>query len=67
MFLAGLAFDFCVLWSARDAQRLGFQPVVIEDACRGIDAGGSMAAARAELQRLEIPCIVFAALETSHA
>ncbi|HME22810.1 MAG TPA: bifunctional nicotinamidase/pyrazinamidase [Acetobacteraceae bacterium] len=36
IFLAGLATDFCVAWSAEDAVRLGYQVVVIEDACRGI-------------------------------
>ncbi len=36
IFLAGLATDFCVAWSAEDAVRLGFQVIVIEDACRGI-------------------------------
>jgi nicotinamidase/pyrazinamidase len=46
-FLAGLAFDFCVRYSAEDASRLGLEAIVIEDACRGIDLGGSMAATRA--------------------
>ena len=36
VFLAGLATDFCVAWSAEDAARLGFAVVVIEDATRGI-------------------------------
>jgi nicotinamidase/pyrazinamidase len=36
LFLCGLAIDFCVAWSAEDAARLGFEVVVIEDACRGI-------------------------------
>ncbi|HEY7578628.1 MAG TPA: bifunctional nicotinamidase/pyrazinamidase [Acetobacteraceae bacterium] len=36
VFLAGLATDFCVAWSAEDAVRLGYEVVVIEDACRGI-------------------------------
>ena len=36
VFLAGLASDFCVAWSAEDATRLGYEVVVIEDACRGI-------------------------------
>ena len=43
IFLTGLATDFCVAWSAEDAVRLGFEVVVIEDACRGIGlpaAGG---------------------------
>lgn len=36
VFLCGLAFDFCVAWSAEDAARLGFTTIVIADACRGI-------------------------------
>jgi nicotinamidase/pyrazinamidase len=36
IYLAGLATDFCVAWSAEDAVRLGYDVVVIEDACRGI-------------------------------
>ncbi len=36
LFLAGLATDFCVAWSAEDAARLGYDVTIIEDACRGI-------------------------------
>jgi nicotinamidase/pyrazinamidase len=36
IFLAGLATDFCVGWSAEDAIRLGYEVFVIADACRGI-------------------------------
>jgi nicotinamidase/pyrazinamidase len=42
LFLAGLATDFCVAWSAMDARRAGFDTLVIEDACRAIDANGSL-------------------------
>ena len=45
LFLAGLATDFCVAWSALDARKAGFETYVVEDACRGIDAGGSLAKA----------------------
>jgi len=45
VFIAGLATDFCVAWSAVDARRAGFGVYVVEDACRGIDAGGSLAKA----------------------
>ena len=41
--LVGLATDFCVAWSALDARKAGFAATVIEDATRGIDAGGSLA------------------------
>jgi nicotinamidase/pyrazinamidase len=45
VFVAGLATDYCVAWSAMDARRAGFDAVVIEDACRGIDNQGSIAKA----------------------
>lgn len=57
VFLAGLAFDFCVRYSAEDAHRAGFETIVVEDACRGIDVGGSMAATRDLLHGLAIPCM----------
>ena len=57
VFLTGLAFDFCVRYSAEDARREGFAVFVIEDACRGIDLNGSVAATRASLATLGVPCI----------
>ncbi len=42
VFVAGLALDFCVRFSAEDARAVGFDAVVIEDACRAIDIGGSL-------------------------
>lgn len=45
LFLAGLATDFCVAWSALDARKAGFETYVVEDACRGIDTQGSLAKA----------------------
>lgn len=45
VYLAGLATDFCVAWSAFDAIEAGFAVYVVEDACRAIDTGGSLAAA----------------------
>jgi nicotinamidase/pyrazinamidase len=44
VFIAGLAYDYCVGYSALDARRLGFPVVVIRDACRAIDLNGSVAA-----------------------
>ena len=57
LFLAGLALDFCVRYSAEDAVREGFAVVVIEDACRGIDVQGSVAATRASFAALGVACI----------
>ena len=42
VYFVGLATDFCVAWSALDAKKSGFEASVIEDATRGIDAGGSL-------------------------
>ncbi len=57
LFLAGLAFDFCVRYSAEDARREGFDAFVIEDACRGIDIAGSVAATRTSLATAGVPCL----------
>ena len=48
--LVGLALDFCVAYSARDARREGFEALVLEGGCRGIDLGGSVEAARREMR-----------------
>jgi nicotinamidase/pyrazinamidase len=45
VFVAGLATDFCVAWTALDARKTGFETYVVEDACRGIDTQGSLAKA----------------------
>ena len=49
VFVTGLATDFCVAWTALDARKAGFDVVVIEDATRGIDLNGSLAAAWKEM------------------
>ena len=45
LFICGLATDFCVAWTAEDGIAAGFETVVIEDATRAIDTGGSLEAA----------------------
>jgi nicotinamidase/pyrazinamidase len=57
VFIAGLAFDFCVRYSAEDARRAGLGAVVVEDACRGIDVGVSEDDTRRGLSELDIPCL----------
>jgi nicotinamidase/pyrazinamidase len=49
VFVAGLATDYCVGWTAIDARHAGFEAFVIEDACRAIDLGGSLAKAWADM------------------
>src|SRR5205085_7919086 len=51
LYLAGLATDYCVAYSALDAIRLGFAVTVLEDACRAIDLEGSLARAMGEMRR----------------
>lgn len=62
VFLCGLATDFCVVWSALDAKAAGFEAVVVEDACRAIDTGGSLAAARAAMQDAKIRRVLSSAI-----
>jgi len=54
VFVAGLAFDFCVRYSSEDARHEGFEVVVVEDACRGIDISGSMLATRRALDAIGV-------------
>jgi nicotinamidase/pyrazinamidase len=66
VFVAGLATDFCVAFTALDARKEGFSCYVVEDACRGIDAQGSLAAAwdkmgAAGVKRIQSGDIVFPA------
>jgi len=67
VFLAGLALDFCVRYSAEDAVREGFAVVVIEDACRGIDVQGSIAATRSSLAALRVTAIAAAEIAVTRA
>lgn len=62
VYCCGLATDFCVAWSALDAKAAGFETYVIEDACRAIDTGGSLAAARAALAQAGVARIASGAL-----
>lgn len=51
LFVCGLAFDFCVGWTALDARKAlpDAGVFVIEDACRSVDMPGSVDAMRAGL------------------
>jgi nicotinamidase/pyrazinamidase len=49
--LTGLATDYCVAFTALDGRKAGFDVMVAEDACRGIDIAGSVAAAWAKMER----------------
>jgi nicotinamidase-related amidase len=54
LFFVGLAFDFCVHYSAEDARKAEFVAFVIEEACRGIDLDGSIAATHQSLKSFGI-------------
>ena len=54
VFIAGLAYDFCVRYSAEDARREGFDVLVVENACRAIDVDGSAEATRASLASMGV-------------
>jgi nicotinamidase/pyrazinamidase len=57
VFLAGLAYDYCVGYSALDARRLGLPAIVIRDACRAIDFDGSAAKMDADFARAGVAVI----------
>ncbi len=42
LFLCGLAYDFCVRYSAIDGHNLGFETIVIEDATRPVNLSNSV-------------------------
>ncbi len=58
LFVAGLAPDFCVSWTALDARSAGFETYVIEDACRAIDTNGSLNKAWADMNAAGVNRIV---------
>lgn len=54
LFVTGLATDFCVAWTAIDARMAGFEVYVVEDACRGIDANGSLLKSWASMEKVGV-------------
>ena len=57
LYLAGLAYDFCVRFSALDGKALGFETTVIEDATRPVGLPGSVDATNAALAQADVPRI----------
>jgi nicotinamidase/pyrazinamidase len=55
LFLAGLAYDFCVRFSAIDGKALGFETIVLEDASRAVNLPGSVEQTNAALAEAGIP------------
>lgn len=54
IFLAGLAYDYCVRFSAVDAVREGFEAFVFEDGCRSVDLGSSIADTQREFAEMGV-------------
>ena len=57
LFLCGLAYDFCVRYSAIDGKALGFETIVIEDATRPVNLTNSVAETNAALDAANVPRI----------
>jgi nicotinamidase/pyrazinamidase len=62
VFLCGLAYDYCVGYSALDARRIGLPAFVLRDACRAIDRDGSVAAMEADFAKAGVVAIESAEL-----
>ncbi|MGO8694647.1 MAG: bifunctional nicotinamidase/pyrazinamidase [Rectinemataceae bacterium] len=55
VWICGLASDYCVFYSAMDAQKLGFRVVVVKDAVRGVDVpAGSVDRAFETMRRVGV-------------
>jgi nicotinamidase/pyrazinamidase len=65
VFLAGLAYDYCVAYSALDACRLGLPAFVIRDACRAIDLDDSVAKIEAQFAQAGVTLVDTARLSGS--
>ena len=65
LFLCGLAYDFCVRYSAFDGHALGFETIVDEDATRPVNLGASVTETNTALAAAGIPRIRSADLLTS--
>ena len=60
LFMCGLAYDFCVRFSAIDGTALGFECLVIEDATRPVNLPNSVQSTNIALTDADIRCILSA-------
>jgi nicotinamidase/pyrazinamidase len=65
LFLCGLAYDFCVRYSAIDGKALGFETIVIEDATRAVNLPNSVSETNTTLAAANIQRIQSAVILTS--
>jgi nicotinamidase/pyrazinamidase len=64
LFFTGLAYDFCVGFSALAAARLGFESIVIEDLSRAVNLPGTVDATNRAFAAASVQRIASAALPT---
>jgi nicotinamidase/pyrazinamidase len=64
LFFTGLAYDFCVGFSALAAARLGFASIVIEDLSRAVALPGTVDATNNAFAAASVNCIPYSALTT---
>jgi nicotinamidase/pyrazinamidase len=57
LFLCGLAYDFCIRYSAIDGKALGFETIVIEDATRPVNLPNTVAETNEVLATANVPRI----------
>jgi nicotinamidase/pyrazinamidase len=57
LFLAGVAYDFCVAFSAIDGHRLGFETIVLEDLTRPVALAGTVETTNRRFAEANIPRI----------
>lgn len=57
VFLAGLAYDYCVAYSALDARRVGLTAIILRDACRAIGLNDAVAGAEKQFAEAGVEVI----------
>jgi nicotinamidase/pyrazinamidase len=58
IYVAGLALDYCVLFTATDSSRLGFETFLVRDATRGVGVPeGSVEDALEEMRKVSVKII----------
>jgi nicotinamidase/pyrazinamidase len=62
LFLCGLAYDFCVRYSAIDGKHLGFETIILEDATRPVNLANSVVETNAALTAAGVSRIFSAAI-----
>ena len=62
LFVAGLAYDYCVRYSALDGKALGFETFVVEDLTRAVGLGDDVAQTHLTRAEAGVPRLLAAAL-----